>query len=140
VVYQTFCSDGGDSPAWVASLIFHFHPVILNENCPDLRFIRCEIPGRPIGAVSHNGPGRSYSSGFVSLQQKWEPLVEELIVQTSLIRRYEPRLIEGMAGWLQKHGDLVTSLMRKHIESGDPAVIGLLRYMSKAKGLSKELR
>jgi len=45
-----------------------------------------------------------------------------------------------MAGWLQKHGDLVTSLMRKHIESGDPAVIGLLRYMSKAKGLSKELR
>jgi len=37
--------------------------------------------------------------------------------------------------------DLVnTSLMRRHIESGDPAVIGLLRYMSKAKGLSKELR
>jgi hypothetical protein len=46
-----------------------------------------------------------------------------------------------MAGWLQKHGDLVnTSLMRRHIESGDPAVIGLLRYTSKAKGLSKELR
>ncbi|MDM7996715.1 MAG: hypothetical protein QUT30_13670, partial [Acidobacteriota bacterium] len=36
-----------------------------------------------------------------------EPLVEELIAQTSLIGRYEPRLIEGMAGWLQKHGDLV---------------------------------
>ena len=72
---------------------------------------------------------------------KEEPLVEELIAQTSLIGRYETRLIEGMAGWLQKHGDLVnTSLMRRHIESGDPAVIGLLRYTSKAKGLSKELR
>ncbi len=72
---------------------------------------------------------------------KGEPLVEELIAQTSLIRRYEPRLIEGMAGWLQKHADLVnTSLMRRHIESGDLAVIGLLRYTSKPKVLSKELR
>jgi len=41
----------------------------------------------------------------------------------------------------RKHGDLInTSLMRRHIESGDPAVIGLLRYTSKAEGLSKELR
>jgi len=53
---------------------------------------------------------------------------------------YESRLIEGMAGWLQKHGDFVnTSLMRRHIESGDLAVIGLLRYTSKPKVLSKEL-
>jgi hypothetical protein len=37
--------------------------------------------------------------------------------------------------------DLVnTSLRRRHIENGDPAVIGLLRYTSKAKVLSKELR
>ena len=72
---------------------------------------------------------------------KGEPLVEELIAQTSLIGRYEPRLIEGMAGWLQKHWDLVnTSLMRRHIESGHLAVIGLLRYTSKPKVLSKELR
>ena len=71
---------------------------------------------------------------------KGEPLVEELIAQTSLIGRYEPRPIEGMAGWLQKHGDLVNaSLMRRHIESGNLAVIGLLRYTSKPKVLSKEL-
>jgi hypothetical protein len=58
---------------------------------------------------------------------KEEPSVEELIAQTSLIGRYEPRLIEGMAGWLQKHGDLInTSLMRRHIQNGDPAVIGLI--------------
>jgi hypothetical protein len=58
---------------------------------------------------------------------KDEPLVEGLIAQTSLIGRYEPRLIEGMAGWLQKHGDLInTSLMRRHIMNGDPAVIGLV--------------
>jgi hypothetical protein len=58
---------------------------------------------------------------------KEEPLVEDLIAQTSLIGRYEPRLIEAMAGWLQKHGDLVnTSLMRRHIEIGDSAVIGLV--------------
>ena len=56
-----------------------------------------------------------------------EPLVEELIALTSLIGRYEPRLLEGMAGWLQKHGDLInTSLMRRHIEIGDSAVIGLV--------------
>ena len=56
-----------------------------------------------------------------------EPLLEELIAQTSLIGRYEPRLIEGMAGWLQKNANLVnTSLMHKHIAKGDPAVIGLL--------------
>jgi hypothetical protein len=47
---------------------------------------------------------------------KGEPLVEELIAQTSLIGRHEPRLIEGMAGWLQKYGDLVnTSLKRRNI-------------------------
>jgi hypothetical protein len=58
---------------------------------------------------------------------KEEPPVEELIAQTSLIGRYEPRLIEGMAGWLQKHGDLINaSLMRRHIQNGDPAVIGLI--------------
>jgi hypothetical protein len=58
---------------------------------------------------------------------KVEPLVEDLIVQTSLIGRYEPRLMEGMVGWLQKHGDLVnTALMRRHIDKGDPAVIGLV--------------
>ena len=56
-----------------------------------------------------------------------EPLVEELIAQTSIIGRYEPRLLEGMAGWIYKHGDLLnTSLMHKHIASGDPAVLGLL--------------
>ena len=72
---------------------------------------------------------------------KEEALVEDLIVQTSLIGRYEPRLMEGMAGWLQKHGDLVNaSLMRRHIESGHLAVIGLLRYTSNPKVLSKELR
>lgn len=56
-----------------------------------------------------------------------EPLVEELIAYTSIIGRYEPRLIEGMAGWIEKHGALInTSLMRKHISIGDSAVIGLL--------------
>jgi hypothetical protein len=56
-----------------------------------------------------------------------ESLVEELIAQTSLIGRYEPRLIEGMVGWLKKHGDLInTSLIRRHIECGDSAVIGLV--------------
>jgi len=67
-----------------------------------------------------------------------EPLMEELIAQTSLIGRYEPRLIEGMAGWLQKHGDLVnTSLMHKHIAHGDPAVLGLLFDLLSSKETSK---
>jgi hypothetical protein len=67
-----------------------------------------------------------------------EPLIEELIAQTSLIGRYEPRLIEGMAGWLQKHGDLVnTSLMHKHIANGDPAVIGLLFDILSSKETAK---
>jgi hypothetical protein len=56
-----------------------------------------------------------------------EPLVEELIAQTSIIGRYEARLIECMAGWLTKHGDLVnTSLMHKYISQGNSAVIGLV--------------
>jgi hypothetical protein len=78
---------------------------------------------------------------------KEETLVEELIAQTSLIGRYEPRLLEGMAGWLQKHGDLVnTSLMRRHIENGDPAVIGLVfdtlnsKETAKLKQLTKYCR
>jgi hypothetical protein len=67
-----------------------------------------------------------------------EPLIEELIAQTSLIGRYEPRLIEGMAGWLQKHGDLVnTSLMHKHIAKGDPAVLGLLFDLLSSKETAK---
>jgi len=67
-----------------------------------------------------------------------EPLIEELIAQTSLIGRYEPRLIEGMAGWLQKHGDLVnTSLMHRHIANGDPAVIGLLFDILNSKETAK---
>src|SRR5512137_1826204 len=76
-----------------------------------------------------------------------EPLIEDLIAQTSLIGRYEPRLIEGMAGWLQKHGDLVnTSLMRRHIENGDAAVIGLVfdtltsKETDKLKQLTKYCR
>lgn len=56
-----------------------------------------------------------------------EPLVEKLVAQTSLAGRYEPRLVEIMAGWLQKHGDLVNiALMRRHIDGGDPAVLGLV--------------
>lgn len=56
-----------------------------------------------------------------------EPLVEDLIAQTSIIGRYEPRLIECMAGWLAKHGDLInTSLMHKYISQGNSAVIGLI--------------
>lgn len=67
-----------------------------------------------------------------------EPLIEDLIAQTSLIGRYEPRLIEGMAGWLEKHGDLVnTSMMHKHIAGGDPAVIGLLFDILSSKESAK---
>lgn len=63
-----------------------------------------------------------------------EPLIEELIAQTSIIGRYEPRLIEGMAGWMQKHGDLInTSLMHKHICTGDSAVLGLLFELLNSK-------
>ena len=76
-----------------------------------------------------------------------EPLIEELIAQTSLIGRYKPRLIDGMAGWLQKHGDLVnTSLMHKQIGNGDPAAIGLLfdiltsKETTKLKQLTKYCR
>ena len=69
---------------------------------------------------------------------KEEPLIEHLIAQTSLIGRYEPRLIEGMAGWLQKHGDLInTSLMRRHIEIGDSAVIGLVLDILTSKEAAK---
>jgi hypothetical protein len=78
---------------------------------------------------------------------KEEPPVEELIAQTSLIGRYEPRLIEGMAGWLQKHGDLInTALMHRHIQNGDPAVIGLVfdtlssKETAKLKQLTKYCR
>lgn len=67
-----------------------------------------------------------------------EPLIEELIAHTSLIGRYEPRLIEGMAGWIEKHGDLLnTSLMHKHISSGDSAIIGLLTDITHSKEASK---
>jgi hypothetical protein len=67
-----------------------------------------------------------------------EPPVEELIAQTSLIGRYEPRLIEGMAGWLQKHGDLInTALMRRHIQNGDDAVIGLIFDLLSSKETAK---
>jgi len=67
-----------------------------------------------------------------------EPLIEDLIAQTSIVGRYEPRLIEGMAGWLQKHGDLVnTSLMHKHIATGDSAVIGLLFDLLSSKETAK---
>lgn len=63
-----------------------------------------------------------------------EPLLEDLIAKTSLIGRYEPRLIEAMAGWIQKHGDLMnSSLMHKHIESGDSAVLGLLSDLLDSK-------
>ena len=56
-----------------------------------------------------------------------EPLVEELIARTSIIGRYEPRLLEGMARWIQKHGDIINiPLMHRHIPSGATAVIGLL--------------
>ena len=56
-----------------------------------------------------------------------EPLIEELIAQTSVIGRYEPRLIECMAGWIAKHGDLInTSLMHKYISQGNSAVLGLI--------------
>ena len=70
-------------------------------------------------------------------QSSEEPPLERLIAETSIIGRYEPRLIEGMAGWLEKHGDLVnTSLMHKHISDGDPAVIGLvLDILSSKEGL-----
>ena len=55
------------------------------------------------------------------------PLIEELIAQTSIVGRYEPRLIECMAGWIQKHGSLIkASLMRKYLAAGDSAVIGLI--------------
>ncbi|MBN1982709.1 MAG: hypothetical protein JW795_14340 [Chitinivibrionales bacterium] len=58
---------------------------------------------------------------------KKEPLLEELIAQTSIIGRYEPRLIEAMAGWIDKHGELInTSQMHKKIASGDSAVLGLV--------------
>lgn len=67
-----------------------------------------------------------------------EPLIEELIAQTSITGRYEPRLIEGMAGWIQKHGDLLnTSLMHKYITSGDSAVIGLLSGFLDSKEAAK---
>lgn len=56
-----------------------------------------------------------------------EPLLEELIASTSVVGRYEPRLIECMAGWIAKHGELInTSLMHKHLAGGDSAVLGLL--------------
>jgi len=56
-----------------------------------------------------------------------EPHLEELIAETSLIGRYDVRLIEGMAGWIQEHGDLINmSLMHKNIKLADSAVIGLV--------------
>ena len=56
-----------------------------------------------------------------------EPHLEELIAETSLIGRYDLRLIEGMAGWIQEHGDLINmSLMHKNIKLADSAVIGLV--------------
>lgn len=67
-----------------------------------------------------------------------EPLIEELIAQTSIVGRYEPRLVEVMAGWIQKHGDLINiSLMHKHITKGDSAVIGLLSDILESKEASK---
>jgi hypothetical protein len=56
-----------------------------------------------------------------------EPFLEELISQTSIVGRYEPRLLECMAGWIAKHGDLInTALMHRHLSQGNPAVLGLV--------------
>jgi hypothetical protein len=67
-----------------------------------------------------------------------EPLIEELIAQTSKIGRYEPRLIEAMAGWIQMHGDLInTSLMHRNFSYADTAVIGVLCDILDSKESSK---
>lgn len=67
-----------------------------------------------------------------------EPLLEDLIAKTSLIGRYEPRLIEAMSGWIQKHGDLLnSSLMHKYINYGDSAVIGLISDLVDSKESTK---
>jgi len=66
--------------------------------------------------------------GFSDIEPSFsEPPLEELIAETSLIGRYDLRLIEGMAGWIQEHGDLINmSLMHKNIKLADSAVIGLV--------------
>jgi len=89
------------------------------------------------------------NNSYDSLYEKWnhlagafpamgcslqEPLLEELIAETSVIGRYEPRLIEIMAGWIQENGDLInTVLMSKFIPSGDSSVIGLLTDLLDSK-------
>jgi hypothetical protein len=67
-----------------------------------------------------------------------EPLPEELIANTSVVGRYEPRLLECMAGWIVKHGELInTSLMHKHLAGGDSAVLGLVFDLVKSKDATK---
>jgi hypothetical protein len=67
-----------------------------------------------------------------------EPHLEELIANTSVVGRYEPRLIECMAGWITKHGELInTSLMHKHLSGGDSAVLGLLFELVESKDALK---
>jgi hypothetical protein len=69
---------------------------------------------------------------------KEEPLVEDLIAQTSKIGRYEPRLLEGMVGWITKHGELMnTSLMHKYISLGDSSVLGLVFDLLESKESEK---
>jgi hypothetical protein len=67
-----------------------------------------------------------------------EPLVEDLIAATTVIGRYEPRLLECMAGWLFKHSDLVnTSLMHKRIKNSEAAVLGIILEMLHSKESTK---
>ena len=67
-----------------------------------------------------------------------EPQLEELIAETSVMGRYDPRLIEGMAGWIQEHGDLINmSLMHKNIHLSDSAVIGLISDLVTGKEAQK---
>ncbi|MDR0308041.1 MAG: hypothetical protein LBI42_14545 [Chitinispirillales bacterium] len=67
-----------------------------------------------------------------------EPYLEELIAETSLIGRYDSRLIEGMAGWIQEHGDLINmSLMQKNIKLADSAVLGLISDLVAGKEAQK---
>lgn len=70
-----------------------------------------------------------------------EPLVEELIAQTSIIGRHEPRLIECMAGWIKKHGNRIdTSRMKKFLAVGDSAVLGLVFDLLSSKEKTSNLR
>ena len=71
---------------------------------------------------------------------KHEVNLEELIAATSVIGRYEPRLIYCMTSWIIKNGDLINVYrLKSEVINSDTAVLGALLEISLTHKADKKL-